>query len=89
MCKQVDILLRHLLSVHFLYAVGEKATVQAYEVRLGKLADEGGDILVLNIGIGVVLGAGCGIGSLAIVSQKLQLVHRLAVFGVTLAIEHE
>ena len=87
--EQVDIFLGGLLAIHLLDAVGEQTAVETDEIRLGQLAYEGGDILVLYIGVGVILRA-CGcIGSLAIVGEELQFFHRLAVFGVALAIEHK
>ena len=80
--EQVDIFLGGLLAIHLLDAVGEQTAVETDEIRLGQLAYEGGDILVLYIGVGVILRA-CGcIGSLAIVGEELQFFHRLAVCGV-------
>ena len=54
-CQQVDILISQFLVVHLLDTLSQQTTVQADEVRLGKLANQGSDILVLHIGIGIKL----------------------------------
>ena len=52
--QHVDVLVGQLLAVHLLNAVGQQATVQADEVRLGQLADERGNIFMLHVGVGVI-----------------------------------
>ena len=89
MCKLVDILVGQLLAIHLLDAVGQQATVQADEVRLGQLADERGYVLVFHVGIGIVLRSGGGIHAVAVLREELQLLQCLAVLAVLLAIEHE
>ena len=89
MCQQVEIAVGELLAIHLLDAVGQQAAVEADKVRLGQFADEGGDVLVLHVGVGVVLAARGGVGGVHVVGEEPQLLHRLAVFGVTLAVEHE
>jgi len=66
-----------------------KRLVQADEALLGNLADEGGDILVFHIGIGVKLRSRGGVGGVAVVDEEAQLVGRLAVVLMALAVEHE
>ena len=51
----------------------EQAAVEAYEVRLGQLADEGCDVLVLHIGIGVVLRACGGVYRLSVLGEEHHL----------------
>ena len=63
----IDIFVGQFLAVHFFDTVSEQTTVQTDKVRFGQLADEGGDVLVLNVGISVVLRTGSS-------------VHRLCVF---------
>ncbi len=87
--QQLDIPVGQLLAVHRLDAVGQQATVEADEIRLRQFADQRSNILVLDVGVGIVLGPRGGVGSLAIVRQELHLLHRLAVLGVALAIEHK
>ena len=87
--EQVDVLVGQLLVVHLLDALGEQTTVQTDEVRLGQLANQRGNVLVLHIGVGVELGRGGCIGRLHIVGQELQLSQRLTILGVLLAIKHE
>ena len=87
--QQVDIAVAHLFAVHLLDTVGEEAAVEADEAALRQLADEGGDIFVLHVGVGVELGTRGGIGGHHIVAQEAQLLHRLAVLGMLLAVEDE
>ena len=58
------------------------------EVLLGQLADERGDVLVLDVGVGVVLRARRGVRGVAVVGQEAQLLALLALLGVLLAVEH-
>ena len=44
---------------------------------------------MFHIGVGIVLGACSGIDGIAILGEELQLLERLAVLGVLLAIENE
>ena len=87
--EEVDIAVGQLFAVHLFDAVGQQTAVQADEVALGKLADEGGDVLVLDIGVGIVFRTGGGIGGIDIVGEELEFFHGLAVLGVLLAIEYE
>ena len=87
MIEQVHISVCQLLAVHVLDFVAEHTPVEADEARLGEFADEGGDILALNIGIGVVLAASSGIGCIAIVDEEIELVLHFAVLVVVLAIK--
>ena len=89
MGQQINILVSKVLAVHLLDTVGQQTTVQTDETGLGQFAYQRGDVLVFNIGIGIILGTRSGVGCLAIVNQKVQLLHGLAVFGVTLAIQHK
>ena len=71
--EQFEIAVGELLAVHLLDAVGEQAAVQADEVALGQLSDEGCDVLVLDVGVGVELRTGGGVGSFAVVGEELHL----------------
>ena len=83
----VDVFVGQLLSVHLLDAVGQQAAVQAYEVRLGQLADERGYVFVFHVGIGVVLRTGGRVDRLHVFREELHLLQRLAVLGVLLTVE--
>ena len=87
--EQLQIAVRELLAVHLLQAVGQQAPVQADEVLLGQLADQGGDVLVLDVGVGVEFRARRRVFRFAVVQQEPQLVAHFAVFEVALAVEHE
>ncbi len=87
--EQLDVAVRELLAVHLLQPVGEQPAVQPDETRLGQLADQGGDVLVLDVGVGVVLRSGGRVLRVAVVEQEVELVAHLAVFEVALAVEHE
>ena len=89
MCELVDILIGEFFAVHLLDTVDKHATVQANKARLGKFADKCGNVFVLHVCICVKLRTGCSIRCFAIICQKLQLLESLAIFIVTLAIEHE
>ena len=86
--EQIEIFVRQLLAVHLLDAVRQQTAVQTYEVLLRQLTDKRGDVLVLDVGIGVVLAARSGIRGIAIVDQELQLLAILTILSVLLAIEH-
>ena len=86
--EQVEIFVRQLLAVHLLDAVGKQAAVQADEVLLRQLAYERSDILVFDIGIGVVLAARGGVRGVAVVYEELELLAVLAVLGMLLTVEH-
>lgn len=86
--QKVEVAVRELLAVHLLQTVGQQAAVQADEVLLGQLADERGDVLVLDVGVGVVLRARRGVRGVAVVGQEAQLLALLALLGVALAVEH-
>ena len=87
--QQVKVAVGQLLAVELLDAVAEQTAVEAYEVRLRQLADKGGDVLVLHVGVGVILGARGRVGSLTIVDEELELVSHLAVLEMALAVEHK
>ena len=86
--QHLDILVRQLLAVHLLEAVGEHAAVQADEIRFGQLADERSHVLVLHVGIGVELASCRGVRSIAVLHEELQLVAHLPILGMPLAIKH-
>ncbi len=83
----MQVLVGQLLAVHLLDAVGQQTPVEPDEVLLGKLADEGGDVLVLDVGIGVVLRSGGGIRSIAVRSEEIELLARLPILGMLLPVE--
>ena len=85
--EQVQVFVRQLLAVHLLDAVGQQAAVQADEVLFRQLADQRGDVLVFDVGVGVVFRAGGGVLGLAVVHQELQLVAHFAVFGMFLPVD--
>ena len=87
--QQVDILVGQLLVIHLLDALSKQTTVQTDEVRLGQLANQRSNVLMLHIGVGIKLRTGSGISRLHIVGQELQLSQRLTILGVLLAIKHE
>ena len=89
MGEEVDIFLGQLLPVHLLDAVDEQTAVQADESLLRQFADEGRDVLVFDVGIGVKLGAGGGVLGNAVVRKELHLFKCLAVFGMLLAVDDE
>ncbi len=86
--EQLEVAVGKFLAVHLADAVGEQAAVQADEAGLGELADQGGDVLLLDVGVGVVLAAGGRVGGRAVVDQEIQTVAHLTVFGVVLPVEH-
>ena len=88
-CQLVNVLVSQLLAIHLLDAVGEQTAVQTDEVRLGQLANQRGDVLVLHIRIGVILRTGRCIHTLTVVAQELQLRQRLTVLHVCLTVQHE
>ena len=53
--EEVEIAIGCLFSVHLLEFVAEQAAVQSNEVAFGNFADEGGEVLVLDIGICIEL----------------------------------
>ena len=55
MIEEVEIAIGGLFSVHLLELVAEQAAVQANEVAFGNFADEGGEVLVLDIGVRIEL----------------------------------
>ena len=61
-----DVLVGEGLAVHLLDTVGKQPAVQADEVRLGQLADERSDVLVLHVGISVVLRTGGSVHRLTV-----------------------
>ena len=53
--EEVEIAIGCLFSVHLLEFVAEQAAVQSNEVAFGNFADEGGEVLVLDIGVRIEL----------------------------------
>ena len=86
--QQAEVFVREFLAVHLLDAVGQQPAVEPDEVLFGQLADECGDVLVLDVGVGVVFRSRCRVLRVAVVDQKVELFAVLAVFGVFLAVEH-
>ena len=86
-CQFVDIFVSELLAVHLLDALHEQATVQTYEVFLGQLTGERGDVLMLHIGVGIEFRAGGRILCLHIVGEELHLVEHFAVLLVLLPVD--
>ena len=86
--EQVKVAVRQFLAVHLADAVGQQAAVEPDEAGLGQFADEGGDVLLLDVGVGVVLAAGGRVRGRAVVDQEVQAVADFAVFGVVLPVEH-
>lgn len=66
--EQVQVFVRQFLAVHLLDAVGQQAAVQADEV-CWQLADQRGDVLIFDVGVGVVLRAGRRVRGVAVVDQ--------------------
>ena len=89
MFQEVEVAFGGGFAVELADAVAEQAAVQADEALFGQFADERGDVLVLDVGVGVVLRARGRVDGVAVVEQELQLVAHLAVLGVALTIEHE
>ena len=85
--EQFEVTVGDFFAVHLLQPVGQQAAVETDEVLLGQLADERGDVLVLDVGVGVVFRAGGGVLGLAVVHQELQLVAHFAVFGMFLPVD--
>ena len=52
--EQVDVAVGQFLAIHLLDLVAQEAAVEADESLLGQFADEGGDVLVLHVGVGVI-----------------------------------
>ena len=89
MSEQVDITVSHVFTIHFLNTVSKQTAVQTDEVRLGKFSNQSSNILMLNIGIGIILGTSSSICSLAIVRKELHLFKYFTVFSMALTIKHE
>ena len=87
--EEIDVAVGGFLAVEGFNLVAKQTAVQADKALLGEFADERGDVLVLYVGVGVVLGAGGGIGRVAIVDEEAELVGRFAVVLMALTVEHE
>ena len=83
--EQIEVAVGKFLAKDRLDAVGQKAAVDADKNRLGQFADEGGDVFLLHIGVGVILRASGGIRGVDIVAQEVDFLADFAVFGVFLA----
>ena len=86
--EQAQVFVRQLLAVHLLDAVGQQTAVQADEVPLREFADQRGDVLVLDVGVGVVFRPRRGVLRVAVVDQEFEFLAVFAVLGVLLAVEH-
>lgn len=87
--EEIDVAVGCFLAVEGFNLVAKQTAVQADKALLGQFADERGDVLVLYVGVGVVLGAGGGVGRVAIVDEEAEFVGRFAVVLMALAVEHE
>ena len=76
--EQTQVFVRQLLAVHLLDAVGQQTAVQADEVPLREFADQRGDVLVLDVGVGVVFRSRCRVLRIAVVDQEVELFAVLA-----------
>ena len=86
--QQVQVLVGKFFAVHVLDAVAEHTAVEADEIRFWQLADQGGDIFLLNVGISVKL-ATCGrILCVAIVDQEVKFLAHFAIFVMLLAVQN-
>ena len=87
--EQLHVTVAEFFAEHRFDTLGKQTTVETDEALLGQLADEGSDILMLHVGVGIEFRTfGC-IGCLNIVHHEVQTTLRLAVLGVSLAIEDE
>ena len=87
--QQLQITVGYLLAIHIFEAVRQQTTIQADEVRFGKLAYQSSHILIFHIGIGIILTAGGRIGSITIVQQETEFVAHLAVLQMLLPVKHK
>ena len=87
--EQLDVTVGHLAAVHLFDPVAQQPAVQPDEVALGELADQRGDVLVLDVRVRVVLAARSRILGVAVVDQKGELVAYLAVLEMLLPIDDE
>ena len=81
--KKRDILVCELFAEHLLDTVGEQTTVETDITCLWQFADKGGDVLLLDVGISIVLTACSGIGSAAVVDEEVKFFQCLTVLVVT------
>ena len=86
--EKSDIFVRHLLSIHLLHSVCKDTTIQTDEILLRKFADESGEILLLDICIGVILASGSRIFSLTILDEEIEMVTHFPVFHMSLSVKH-
>ena len=87
--QQVNISVGCLFAIEEFDAVGKETAVETDKVAFGKLADKGGNVFVLHVGVGVILATRRSVGGLDIVGEEFEFFHCLAVLGVLLTIEHE
>ena len=85
--EQVEVTVGEFLAVHRFDAVGQQASVDADETRLGQLTNQSGDVLLLHVGVGVVFRARGGVRSVDVVAQEVDFLTDLAVLGVFLAVQ--
>ena len=65
--EQVDVAVGQFLAKHVFDTIAEQAAVYADKALLGEFADEGSNVLVLYIGIGIVFRTCCRVGRVAVV----------------------
>ena len=87
--EQVHVLVAELLTEHLFDTLGEQTAVQTNEALFRKFTDQGRDVLVLHVSIGIELRTLGSIGSLHVVHHEIQTTLGLAILGVTLTIEDE
>ena len=86
--QQAEVFVREFLAVHLLDAVGQQPAVEPDEVLFGQFADQRGDVLVLDVGVGVVFRPRRGVLRVAVVDQEFEFFAVFAILGVLLAVEH-
>ena len=86
--QQAEVFVREFLAVHLLDAVGQQPAVEPDEVLFGQFADQRGDVLVLDVGVGIVFRTRRGVRGIAVVDQEFELFAVFAILGVLLAVEH-
>ena len=87
--EEVEIAIGCLFSVHLFELVAEQAAVQTDEIAFGNFADEGGQVFVLHIGVGIELRPGGGVVGVAIVDEETEFLCRFAICCVAVAIDNK
>ena len=86
--EQAHVAVAQLFAEHLFDALGQQTTVETNEALLGQLADEGSDVLVLHVRVGIEFRTLCGIGCLDVVHHEVQTALRVAILGVLMTIQH-